>query len=559
MIIDPRSRTLGVVFVAVVTLACLAPFVGKAFHIDDPLFIWSARRIHENPLDFYGFSGNWLGQETPMAEAIRNPPGTSYYMALAALLFGWSEVALHLAFLLPALAVAVGIHSLARRLCGRPVLAALAGVLTPLFILSGTTVMCDVTMLAFWVWAVHFWLRGVDEDRSGFLFVSSLLVAACVVTKYFGVALIPLLLAYSGFKNRRFRVHDFFLLIPVAILSGYQALTIELYGRGLLTDAMVYAEDFGHFGGGGRFSNILVGLAFAGGCAATGLFFLPLLWSRGKLVLFGLLFALFLFLLPLLDGNGSFVPKIDGVTRWGYVIQFSLYAVAGVGLMAIAAADFFARRNAPSLLLLLWVAGTLVFSCLFNWTVNGRSLLPVVPALGILLARRIDEREKEGPKRAFPALAVPLAASALLGLFAAWADYRFAGSARDVAAEIRDTCGDSVDTVWFQGQWGFQYYMEEAGCRVVDVKRTQIRPGDVLAVQMTNTNEFDPRGKGIRHLRTITRTPCAWMTTMNPSAGAGFYTEQWGALPFRLGPAPPDEYHLFEAGFPRPRADAFRK
>ncbi len=551
MIIDPRSRILGVILVAVVTLACLAPFAGKAFHVDDPLFIWSARRIHENPIDFYGFSGNWFGQETSMVEAIKNPPGASYYIALTALLFGWGEVALHLAFLLPALAAALGIHSLARRLCGRPVLAALAGVLTPLFILSGTTVMCDMTMLAFWVWAVHFWLRGVDENRSGFLLVSSLLVAACVLTKYFGIALIPLLLAYSGFKYRRFRIHDFFLLIPVAILSGYQALTIELYGRGLLTDAVVYAENFEQFGGGGRFSNILVGLAFAGGCAATGLFFLPLLWSRKKLALFGLLFVLSLFLLPLLDGNGSFVLKVDGVTRWGYVIQFSLYAVAGFALIALASADFIARRDAPSLLLLLWVAGTLLFTCLLNWTVNGRSLLPLVPALGILLARRIDDREKEGPKRAFSALAVPLAASALLGLFAAYADYRFAGSARDVVTEIRDTCGDRVGTVWFQGHWGFQYYMEEAGCRAIDLKKPLIRPGDAIAVPMNNTNVFLPEGKGIRLVRTITRTPCAWMTTMSPAAGAGFYTEQWGALPFRLGPAPPDEYHLFEAGFPR--------
>ena len=41
----PARRCSARVVVVATTLACLAPFVHKAFHIDDPLFIWSAKQI----------------------------------------------------------------------------------------------------------------------------------------------------------------------------------------------------------------------------------------------------------------------------------------------------------------------------------------------------------------------------------------------------------------------------------------------------------------------------------------------------------------------------------
>ena len=91
-----------------------------------------------------------------------NPPLACYYVALAAGVLGGSEPALHVAFLLPALAAAWGTWRLARRLCPQPLLAALATVCTPVFLVSSTTIMCDVLLLAFWVWAVAFWLEGTD-------------------------------------------------------------------------------------------------------------------------------------------------------------------------------------------------------------------------------------------------------------------------------------------------------------------------------------------------------------------------------------------------------------
>src|SRR5271169_2966613 len=86
------------------TLVCLLPFSGKAFHADDPLFIRAAQQIVKHPLDPYGFQIVWFEYETPMARVMQNPPLATYYMAAVGSVAGWKERTLHLAFILPAVA-----------------------------------------------------------------------------------------------------------------------------------------------------------------------------------------------------------------------------------------------------------------------------------------------------------------------------------------------------------------------------------------------------------------------------------------------------------------------
>ena len=180
-----------------VVLAALGPFLAKPFNLDDPLFIWVAQQIYLHPTNPYGFDVNWAQTVFPMWNCTENPPLACYYLALGAGFFGWSEIGLHFAFVLPALAVICGTHRLARHFCDRPMLAALATLFTPVFLVSSLTVMCDVLMLAFWVWAVVWWVEGMERDDFGRLAVSGLFIALAALTKYYGVCLVPLLGAYG--------------------------------------------------------------------------------------------------------------------------------------------------------------------------------------------------------------------------------------------------------------------------------------------------------------------------------------------------------------------------
>src|SRR5688572_13268749 len=217
----------------IVTLACLlllVPFLSKPLHIDDPMYVWAAEHILAQPLDPYGFAVNWRSTLTPMADEMKNPPLVCYYLAGAIMVLGRSEQALHLAMLLPAVGVILGTYQLAKELGSRPVLAAAATLATPVFLLSATTVMCDVAMVCAYVWAVWFWVRGIKTDRIGMLAVGALLIAVSTLAKYFGVTLFPLLIAYGFMAKRRPGAWLLPLLLPAAILAAFHFWTKGLYG-----------------------------------------------------------------------------------------------------------------------------------------------------------------------------------------------------------------------------------------------------------------------------------------------------------------------------------------
>src|SRR5215471_4158590 len=129
------------VWLVLLTFACLAPFLNKAFHIDDTLFLRAAQQIQKHPTDFYGFNMNWFGVTQPMVDNFDNPPLTCYYLALAAAVAGWGEPALHLAFILPAVMAILGVFSLAKYFCSRPAIAAAVALSSPVFLISATTLM----------------------------------------------------------------------------------------------------------------------------------------------------------------------------------------------------------------------------------------------------------------------------------------------------------------------------------------------------------------------------------------------------------------------------------
>jgi 4-amino-4-deoxy-L-arabinose transferase-like glycosyltransferase len=520
-----------------VTLICLAPFLNKAFHMDEPLFVWTARQIQTKPADFYGFSVNWYGTTMPMSEVTENPPMAGYYIAALRRVFGESEIALHAGFLIPAVAAAAGTYYLAAQLCQQATLASLASVLTPAFLVSGSSAMCDVMMLAFWVWAAAFWVRGTKTNNNPDLLFAAVLITFCALTKYFGAALIVLLFAYSIFQKRRVGVWVLFLLIPAVFLGGYQWLTHTLYGRGLLSDAASYAIGYRWTEGENLFSKTLIGLAFVGGSITTALFYSPLVWSRRALVYGVIVTILSVFAVSIMQKAGVSPIRYAGSIRWGFVVQLCLMVVGGGSILCLGIMDFHRHRDADSLLLLLWVFGTFVFACFINWAVSVRSVLPIIPAAGILVARRVSRYEKT-------VTLWPLIPAAIVALAVCWADYTLAGTARTAAEKINRRFEKYPGRVWFQGHWGFQYYMEAKGYQAIDFDRPKPAQGDILIVPSNNSFLRQVPAEYAGMIQSLQLKPCRWLATMT-GGDAGFYSDEWGAIPYALGPVRAEKYSVF--------------
>ena len=521
------------------TLVCLLPFSGKAFHMDDPLFVWTAQHISEHPLDPYGFTVVWYATRTPVADISKNPPLAAYYAALAGILFGWSERALHMAFLLPALAVVLGTYVLARRSTGIPLLAATATLLTPAFLVSSTTLMCDVLMLALWMFAVIFWLAGSDAGRHWQLLAAALLIAACALTKYFGVALIPLLLVYSLLKKSRISAWAY-LGVPVLVLALYQNWTHGLYGRGLLADAVEYASFHNRGHDLAPLAKALVGSAFTGGSAVPALFFAPWLWKRRWIfVALAVCAAAGL----AIAGHQGWFRTPQATARWSWIsVQMAVLVAGGLSVLGLAGAGIARKIDAEGLLLSLWVAGTFFFAAFVNWTVNARSVLPMIPAVAILISRRLEAVGLDQAVRFPLKLAAPLLAAGALSVWVASADTKLANAGRAAADRVFAELGPSEVPVYFQGHWGFQYYMQALGAKPADVRNSRFRLGETMVIPENTTNSFGPPPGFTLAGRIMTIDLGGSLATMSQPMGAGFYASVWGPLPFTVGKVPPERY-----------------
>jgi hypothetical protein len=371
---------------------------------------------------------------------------------------------------------------------------------------------------------------------------------------------------YTLIRRGRFDWRLLWLLVPVACLLGYESWTHHLYGRGLVSGATQFVSTryFGH-------SNLLAkgiaSLAFTGGCLICLPFFLPRL-LRGRWAGLAVI-ALLLVGLTVLFHEWSptfFQPHPTRPAPWDITFQAALLILIGVGVLRLAFSELRAtwrtsatevgesRREqlAISLLLTSWLIGTMLFAGVVNWTVNGRSVLPLIPAAAILLCRALDRVPFashlrgssavsmsharwlwSNPQSAAPALL--LVPAAIVALLVTHADYRFASTQREAAESIMTVHRPGKAITWFAGHWGFQYYMESLGGIALEYPSYPLEPGDLFAMPLNNDTQYNlPEGAEFVDFKKQKLSP--WAATNQPVRCAGFYNSEGGILPFVLGP-----------------------
>lgn len=555
---DPSSQPKReLALLLVVLLGTLAWFLGKAFTIDDPVYIVQAKHIAAHPSDPYGAVINWTGTAVPLHKFDKNPPLSAYYLAFAGSLFGWSEVALHAASLLPAALCAVGAYFLARRLTSRPLFVALATLFTPAFLVSATNVMSEIWMLVFWIFATVAWLASFERDRATLRWVSALFIVLAALAKYPAVVLVPLFLVDGLVRERKLARWALPLGLPIVAFAAYDVWSRSTYGIGLLSDAMGFSGSFRAQSSVGSLAQVLVGLAFAGGSLVYAFFAAPLLWG---LWIAGIGVVLALLLSPMIDVSDLVAGGASHIEGPGSLLkaEFALFVVGGISALALGAADLVRRRSADSLLLCLWVTGMFVFASNLNWTSNARSILPLAPPVACLLARRMEDRAVFRSKRGGVLTVAILFAGATISVACAHADFSWANQVRAAAESLPLRPSVKGRRAYCIVHWGFQYYLERQGIPSFDLRRDRVAPGDVLLLAENNTNVAQPPGVDLRVVDEVRIGGRLGIHTVAPSVGASFYASVFGPLPFAIGRPAPNGYFVLEV-FERTSGDPVPK
>ncbi len=535
--------------VVLAALALVVPFAGKAVHVDDPLFVWMARHIVSDPLDPYGFSVNWNGSTQPAYVVNQNPPFLAYWFAAVGGALGWGEFTLHAAAALFTALAAAGIYALARALSAAPRLAALLAVVSPGFVVSSTTLMTDVPMLALYVWSLVAWIRGIQSGRHALLFASAVLIGAAALTKYFGITAAPLALVYALCSRVRPRGWWAHLAIPLAMTGSYVAWGFAAYDVNVIALAAESATSPQWRHSVHPPGYLSIGLAFTGAVTAPVALIAPWLW-RPRAAAWGAVAAL-------LAAGALASPPIYSLLFGKqfigtpfYRVQVAVWMLAGIHALAVAVVECARRRDAAAALLACWIAGTLVFTLYVNHMINVRTLLPMLPAVTMLAADRFARMHPEcGP--AWRLAPVPMAAAAALALWVAIADAQFANASREAARTIAQHRESLPEHLYYTHHWGFQYYMDQLGASafeddpdaVMAYALRPIRRGDGLAMPHLNSmpEQLDP---DINPVLLYHETPLtAYMSTM--SHGAGFYSHVWGLIPFRIGRPPVENVAVY--------------
>jgi 4-amino-4-deoxy-L-arabinose transferase-like glycosyltransferase len=529
------SRWLGLALAAGFALLLL-PFVNKPFHVDDTVFLRIAEWILDRPLAPYDFTYSWSSQHLPMWRQTLHPPLFSYFLAAVGGAAGFSEVAVHLSCFALAAGCVLLMHRLATRFCASPTTATLATVVSPAFLVSATTAMSDVPLLFCWLLAVDQTVRAADTARPSRLWLAGLAASAAAMTKYFGIALVPLLIVYwqagqrrAGFnRSGRLNVNLFALLMPAVVLSAWGFYSFVHSGQ-------FHPGSAAHMAATYKRPEVLIGNLWH----IVPYFGASLLWPCWLLVKSRQLPGLWRWLLlntAIAAAAMYWLALSTTATPMSVrLLNMTLYSslsATGMLVVVLCLSSCARRRDTDTLLLGLWMFGTLFFASVINWTCNVRVLLPAIFPATLLVLRWIElEPEPENWLQWARFSIVPTAAVALLvGL----ADYQYAAAVRDFVATRVAGQIERGTKAYFTGHWGFQWYMEEAGASALDGSAVPIQAGDILVHKSGNDNFFPELPRKLIWEESVFSPLC--LQTFRYAIHGNFYDGTGGGLPYAFNP-----------------------
>ncbi len=534
----PASRPGTWLALAALGIVTLLPFITKPFNIDDPFYLAVAKHIVESPFDFYGFDFNWYGTVEPVTYA-NHAPATAYYMALVGIIAGWSEPAMHIAFMVPAIALLLGTYAAAKRLCDQPALATVIAWFCPALFVSATSIMTDVWMAACFVWAIALWMRGVDESRFGLLCAAIAAASLAGLMKYFGVTVIGLLAVYALAQRHPLRRWAPLLPIPLLVLAGYEALTYALYGQGLVSSTFSFADEGRGASAIAWYDWIVSGLSFTGGGIAAAAVVALFAWPKRLWLVWCVAFAMVLGAFALQENYRGLTLRSDNGVDWSAALHLAAFVTLGAQLIAFTLWRLISVRKTEELLLATWIGGVFLFSTYVNWSVTARTFVPMAPAAAILVVRaaRIDDGRTVGRY-------VATLVTATLAIGVAWGDMAWSRTVRDTAVMFNDGFRDNPLDVYFQGHWGFQHYADPAVMQALDIERTVLHADNVLITPKNNSVAARLPEQFRAETDIVLAGEGRWASTMLGNSGVGFYSNLFGPLPFRIGPAPAEVYYV---------------
>lgn len=476
--------------IAVILTLCNAV---KPAVVDDTAYLLLARHISQKPLDPYGVELFWYSHPQP-AMQILAPPVLPYWLALGIRIFGEHLFILKLWLFPFSLLLCFSSQSLLKRFSpkwertGLWMLVLGAGVL-PLF-----NFMLDIPALAIGVTAIALFVRGSIESRFLLVALAGVLIGLAMQTKYTTLT-IPGIILWYGLLNRRLRYALSAIILSLLTFWSWELFLFQIYGEShfvfhvrdqsggtstIAEKAQLFRPLLGHLGG------LAVGwMLFIG--RGVGL-------SQGFVRIVAVLVCLgwlAVSLIPtadavLLRDNATGTPKLDlpAIVFYTPAIMLMIVLSVTIGMLGFRPWGHplgLIRYGRVTWFLIGWLTIELLGYFALTPFPAGRRVVPYIFVAGLLACHLVSRITRIRPERC-PDRWIPVY-SVCLGFTLFAIDCWDALPERQLAVHANDVVQQHPHhQTWTQGHWGWQFYCDRAGMKLVVPGRSQLQTGDWLVI-----------------------------------------------------------------------------
>jgi len=452
--------------------ACFWNF-GKAFHIDDTGHLEIARWIAANPLRPMSGMLSW-GEDFQPIHFTNQPHLYFYLMAIWGSLFGWTEASMHMLMSLFAFWAIYAFYRIVRFIHPEfAILPTALFALSPAFVV-GQNSMVDIPLLA--VWTGFYWalLNPKISERNRYL-ISAMLCSAALLIKYSSLILLPALVLHMILRKQNRQL--VWGLLPLIALAIWSAFNFYDYGG-----IHILGREIGKYQNQSYLQFAVSWLRTLGSITPFAvLAIIAMIYRSTSIISKSAWFLISIFnLLAYSFVLWFFIASPSNDVAINYVLKW-LFLINGAALIWIIATMSIKRLingnlNIVQLTLLYWLVSSALFIIFFAPFMAIRHVLLVIPPVVLLLSSWVMVENKA---RKFVSAIVVL--SLMVTSLLAMADRWYADIYRQQAALIANSM-PRQSAIWFNGNWGWQWYASQSGMRQFSLldDRPKPRPGDFI-------------------------------------------------------------------------------
>ncbi len=505
----------------------------KAYHVDDTAYLEMARWISQHPLQPMSGLLSW-GADYEAIHHTNQPPLYFYVMAGWGLLFGWSEIAMHILMSLFTLWVILAFYRLAKIVTPEsPLLPTVFLGLSPAFVVSQNT-MVDIPLLALWLEFFRVLLDPKVSNRWRY-FLAGCLCSAALLVKYTSLVLLPALALHIIMVGGAVRL--LWMMLPIGVLFTWSGFNYWEYGGIHMAGRPVASRPLSAY-----LNSAMYWVSVLGAISPfAGVYF----YARKILSTTKTSSLFWLLVLSIFCCSYLFLMVWIVVSPTRHMVNLVLqilFLTTGASLILILITISFQKiltkqLNVSEYILLCWIVAVAGFVVLLAPFMAARHVLLALPPILLLAHSWLLARIKITAAK-YIAVVLTLALTSLLSLADRW----YADMYRNQAISIKASLPQD-SSVWFNANWGWQWYAERAGMKLFSKLpgRTSPAQGDYFVMTDSACCALTlPQSLKLEPVKTIVIERATWIQRF---ASISFYSSGWQTWGYSYEPI--EKFQIF--------------